>query len=303
MIARRAGNVAADLDERAIEVDGLRRTYRVAPARSEAPDRSPVLIVLHGAGGSALGMAGFTRLAERGPTAGFTVVFPDGVGGVWNDNRAAPGLRRREGVDDVVFLQRLGAEVTGPGQALFLAGMSNGAFMAEHVARHGLLAVRGIALVAGSATERSLESQPRPTAPCAVLAFAGTADPLVPYYGGPIGPVRRPAAPRGPRLGRTAARGVAVAIETVAAEWAAVNGLPATPAVQRTPAEPGDLAVTRVAWEAPGDPPVVLYRVEGGGHAWPGGAQYLPARLVGPVVRHLDATGIILTAFSAAALR
>ena len=34
---------------------------------------------------------------------------------------------------------------------------------------------------------------------------------------------------------------------------------------------------------------VVLYRIEGGGHTWPGGRQYLPVRLVGSVSRDLMA--------------
>jgi polyhydroxybutyrate depolymerase len=42
---------------------------------------------------------------------------------------------------------------------------------------------------------------------------------------------------------------------------------------------------------------VVLYRVEGGGHTWPGGGQYLPARIIGPVARTLDATGEMLEQF------
>ncbi len=39
---------------------------------------------------------------------------------------------------------------------------------------------------------------------------------------------------------------------------------------------------------------VVLYRIEGGGHAWPGGPQFLPARVIGPIPRQLDAIGILL---------
>jgi len=58
--------------------------------------------------------------------------------------------------------------------------------------------------------------------------------------------------------------------------------------------------VRRGYWLArgPGGPSgtllVVLYRIEGGGHGWPGGPQFLPARVIGPVPRHLDATGILL---------
>jgi polyhydroxybutyrate depolymerase len=38
---------------------------------------------------------------------------------------------------------------------------------------------------------------------------------------------------------------------------------------------------------------VALLRLEGGGHTWPGGAQYLPAMLVGRVCRDFDATAVI----------
>jgi len=40
--------------------------------------------------------------------------------------------------------------------------------------------------------------------------------------------------------------------------------------------------------------PVVLYRIEGGGHGWPGDPQYLPARVIGRISRRLDATKILL---------
>jgi poly(3-hydroxybutyrate) depolymerase len=39
---------------------------------------------------------------------------------------------------------------------------------------------------------------------------------------------------------------------------------------------------------------VVLYRIDGGGHGWPGGPQFLPARVIGPIPWQLDATGILL---------
>lgn len=297
MLARSGITLPADLPERFVDVNGVRRTYRVASAGGA---RAPLVIVLHGAGGAGLGMAGLTGLAETGPAAGFTIAFPDGVGGVWNDNRGAADLRRREGVDDVEFLRRLVDELASAGTVdsdrVFLAGISNGALLAEHVARHGLLQLRGIGLVAGSATLRSREAMPRPRVPTAVVAFAGTADPLVPYLGGPIGPLGRLAERRSQRKGGTA-RGVAVGIETVASDWVVLNGLPATPSVERIVGSSDDLVVTRLSWLAPPAPPVVVYRVEGGGHTWPGAAQYLPVRFVGPVARSLDASGIMLTLF------
>jgi poly(3-hydroxybutyrate) depolymerase len=57
---------------------------------------------------------------------------------------------------------------------------------------------------------------------------------------------------------------------------------------------PDDPPVTRKTWMKPGCHPVTLYRIEGGGHGWPGGPQFLPPRMIGPITKHLDATGLLL---------
>ena len=48
-----------------------------------------------------------------------------------------------------------------------------------------------------------------------------------------------------------------------------------------------------LTWSAPGCPREVLYRINGGGHCWPGGPQNLPAFIVGRAARRLDATAIL----------
>ena len=187
----RAGLVAPDLVPQSITVGGVRRSFVAAPG----PDpEAPLLLVLHGAGGTGLGTAALSGLSERGPAAGCAVAFPDGFGHVWNDRRHAPVLARRERIDDVAFLQAL-VEHLRPGgnggRTVYAVGMSNGGFLAEHVARHGLLDLDGVVLVASSATEASRQDRagPAPLRPLRFLAFHGTADPLVAYGGGPIGPL------------------------------------------------------------------------------------------------------------------
>lgn len=146
-----------------------------------------------------------------------------------------------------------------------------------------------------------------------MLAVAGTADPLVPYGGGPIG-LRRRGAARSPRSDPASApRGVAAPIEDVARDWAAANGCPPEPRIEivttgavdptgptdppapRTTSHPDPrtaLPVTRLSWTAPDRLPVVVDRVEGGGHAWPGGAAYLPGRVIGRVAANLDTSAV-----------
>ena len=88
-------------------------------------------------------MAALTGLAERGPAAGCAVVFPDGFRHVWNDRRDAPRLARRQRIDDVAFLQALVEHLRrsrlNEGTHVYAVGMSNGGFLAEHLARHGLM--------------------------------------------------------------------------------------------------------------------------------------------------------------------
>jgi polyhydroxybutyrate depolymerase len=257
-------------------------------------------------------MAALMGVVPRAAAVGMVTVFPEGIDRAWNDNRDAPRLARRQGVDDVAFLQALVAGLVAEGIAdpsrVFFCGISNGGFMSEMLARQARVPVAGIALVAAGATEPSRRWGP-PARPCTVLLFEGTGDPIVPYGGGPISilgglrnsrnaaPSARPAAGR---RGEQGGRGIGAPVEAVAQDWAVTNGCGPTPAVEALPCPPGGLPVTRLTWSAPGRPWVSLHRVEGGGHTWPGGPQYLPPRIVGPVATNLDATGIILQSFAAA---
>ena len=274
-----------------LDVAGVRRGYWLA--RAPGGLSGTLLVVLHGSGTSGKDVATtFTGLATRGPAAGVTAVFPDGWHGVWHIARPPPG---EPGLDDTAFLVALVRHLSGT--SLFLAGSSNGAGFAEHVARHGLLPLAGLFLVAGTIREFSRQAEPIPRQRTAVTIMAGTGDRAVNYGGGPLRApgvggwiLRRRAARHGdlPSERRTAP------VETVARDWAAGNGICGDPAVSRLPVAPGDPPVTRLTWSAPCCLPVVLYRIEGGGHGWPGGPQYLPARVIGLIPQQLDATGILL---------
>ena len=43
---------------------------------------------------------------------------------------------------------------------------------------------------------------------------------------------------------------------------------------------------------------VTLYRIEGGGHTWPGGPQYLPRAVIGRTSRDIEATLLIWQFFA-----
>lgn len=290
-------------------VAGVRRSYWLARStRRGGQSAPPLLIALHGPGMDGRAMASFTGLARRGPAAGITTVFPDGWKGAWHPARPPAG---RPDLDDARFLAELAVHLEATGAArswpVFLTGISQGARYAEHVARHGLLPVTGLFLVAGTALEYSRRLAPVPQLRASMILVTGTSDNTAPYEGGPLtrrgisGMLRRR---RAVRHGEQPGEDVVAGAEQVVADWAAANGIAVgeisttgsfvRPVIEELPTVPGDLTVTRKTWTRPGCHPVTLYRIDGGGPGWPGGSQLVPARAVGPVTRHLDATGLLL---------
>lgn len=297
----------------------MRRSYWLAPApRVPGQTPPPLLIALHGAGMDGHGMASFTGLAWRGPAAGITTVFPDGWRGAWHP--AQPPARWPE-LDDARFLSELASHLEGRGAArswpVFLTGIAQGARYAEHVARTGQLPVTGLFLVGGTALEWSRLATPVPQLRASMVLVMGTGDPTSPFEGGPL--VRRgiPGRLRKRRAGRHGERpgeDVVASAEAVVADWATANGIAgniatgrgitttgitttgriARPAIDELPMTPGDLTVTRKTWTRPGCHPATLYRINGGGHGWPGGPQVPAPRAIGPVAKPLDATGLLL---------
>ncbi|MGH3166520.1 MAG: hypothetical protein ACRDN0_11595 [Trebonia sp.] len=227
-------------------------------------------------------VARWTGLATRGPAAGVTTVFPDGWKGAWHAMRPPD---REPDLDDTLFLSALSShlEVVGAAESwpVFLAGISHGALFAEHVTRHGLLPVAGLFLVAGSALESSRRLAPAPRLHATMTLIMGTRDRVVPYQGGPLprrgisGLVQRR---RAARHGELPGEDVVAAANDIAVEWAAGNGIEAPPRVDQLPGGPADPLVTRKTWTAPGCRPVTLYRVNDGGHGWPGAPPSPPPR-------------------------
>jgi polyhydroxybutyrate depolymerase len=280
-----------ELQFRTIDIAGIEWTYWVPDDQPRAP--APLLIAFHGLGMTGRKLALWTGLAERGPAAGFATAFPDALGRVWDDH----GTVRRDGGNDIAFvdtlitrLQNMGATGDRP---VFLVGLSNGAAFAERVTRTAAVDVSGMALVAGTAREASRARTPEPPRPAALLAMLGTSDRSFPFEGGRSRSRLRRQASLRTRLALSDTSGhEVVAAQTLIDDWAQANGVTGEPAVDRLDAAAGDPPVTRLTWA--GLPPIVLYRVEGGGHGWPGASQVLAARMFGRIPRRFDATGTIL---------
>jgi polyhydroxybutyrate depolymerase len=271
---------------RALEVDGRRRVYREhAPPAVRRAGPVPLVLVFHGGGSTALGMERESRFSDLADREGFIAVYPEGYGRSWNDGRGeASTAAVREGVDDVRFVARLLDEVESrhavDRRRVFATGISNGAMLAHLLAVRLADRIAAIAPVAGGLAE-PVSRTFAPARPVSILVVQGTADPLVPYDGGVVG--RR-------------ARGAIIGTDAVLGLWRRANGTSEIPREEVRPDRvPTDGCRVHVrTWGGGRDgTSVSLLRLEGGGHTWPGGTQYLPRLLIGGVCREIDGTEAI----------
>jgi polyhydroxybutyrate depolymerase len=120
------------------------------------------------------------------------------------------------------------------------------------------------------------------------VSFHGTDDPLVPYAGGTLfASIERM---RGRATG--ASKVTVKPTEDQLALWAQRNGCTAGPSSTAITAQ-----VTRIDYaDCTHNADTTLYRIEGGGHTWPGGPA-AAEQVLGVTTQDIDATATILDFF------
>jgi len=245
-----------------IEIGGVTRTYQaILPERKPAP----LVLVLHGNWQHGADMATRTAWPDMARREGFAIVFPDGLNRAWADLRAKAervGRTPPSGTDDIAFLSALVETYLTNGVAdpkrVYVTGLSNGGAMTMSMAcaRTDMFAAAASVII--NLTD-GLAASCRPSRPIPLLLMNGTDDPLVPFNGG-----------KG-----TSWFGVDGFWSTsrTVQFWRGKNGCdaadgPGTDLADRDP-EDGS-TVTLVASRCPPGRDVALYRVNGGGHRFPG---------------------------------
>ncbi len=270
--------------------NGIKRSYNIhIPPAAGKPTPLPLVIAIHGGGGTGdrmedLTLRGFNTLADR---EGFVVVYPNGVEIHWNDGRENTNYRtHRENIDDVGFLSalidRLARDGTIDKERVFVTGMSNGALMSNRLACDATRLIKAMAPVAGN-MPYDLLPLCAPSGPIPVLMISGTEDPLMPWLGGDV-------------HFRHKTFGKVLSAHATVDFWVKHNRCASTPLTTWEPdKDPQD--GTRVRKEVyagcEGGVEVILYTVEGGGHAWPGGYRYFPERFIGKTNMDIDANRLI----------
>jgi polyhydroxybutyrate depolymerase len=228
-------------------------------------------------------LSGWNSLADE---YGFIVVYPQGTGFPLRWNTALME-DKPEGMDKEVqffsdLIDALSMNYNIDQTRIYANGMSNGGGMAHLLACKLSDRIAAIGGVAGAYLHQWEFCQPKRPVP--VIAFHGTKDPFVPYYGGPTISHRSPY-----KFGP---------VEEWAAKWARRNGCEdkrdIIPAI-------GKVRGVRYT-NCDEDVEVILYSVEGGGHTWPGGDE-LPRWLVGHTTQEVNATELMWEFFSKYALK
>ena len=241
---------------RTLEVDGNARSYLVhVPPKHDANKPTPVVLSFHGAWMNGRLQAAFSGLNKKADEAGFVAVYPNGVGGTFNA-WAAPSPTGRP-VDDVKFtrmvLDDLATVMKVDARRVYATGMSNGGMICHRLGAELSDRIAAIAPVAGTLCLDGI----KPKRPVPVMHFHGAADTMVPFDG----PNQRT-----PRFLSFKS------VDETVKQWAKLNGCPEQPETTRLPDTAKDgTTVTRRAY-GPGKEgsEVILYVIEGGGHAWPG---------------------------------
>ncbi|MGV9332163.1 alpha/beta hydrolase family esterase [Nocardia sp. NPDC003726] len=218
-----------------------------------------------------------------------------------------PGLPRwdfGEGSADIAYLSDLISHVESSlcvdRRRIYVTGLSMGAFTTSSLACQLSDRIAAIAPVAG------LQDFPwcRTERPVPVIAFHGTADPIIAYTGGAGPNARFLPSPDGSGsvvqpdagTGRPVIQGPGPeSIPAQAAAWARRNGCAGEPVQRQIAAD-----VTLSSYPCPATGAVEFYSIIDGGHTWPGNPSVVsPAPLVGATTTSISADRIMWEFFLA----
>ena len=272
---------------------GRSRSTVIMVPRSDSipPEGWPLVVMLHGAGGSSRNVPESTGWAELGEKEGVVTAFPNGTPRdeskpesfsrnpqTWNSGATmnlSSGTQSAiaKDIDDVGFLKelidRICRQLKIDPRRIYVAGHSNGAQMAYRFGSEQRNIIAAVGVMAGHsyAGEKPLDS------PVSLIQIVGDHDPFTPMAGGEAGVLRAkmivPPALNSPR------------------DWAKRLGLSGEPKIIQD-----DSKITLRVWgPAESGAEVRSIVVKGHGHAYLSPQDsFHPALLFGPTMHSMNAT-------------
>jgi polyhydroxybutyrate depolymerase len=153
------------------------------PPGYDGTKRTPLVLNWHGLTSYASQQEMFSGMDPVADSKGFVLVYPDSPDKSWNAGTCCSSATTRDDVGFAIALVDLiESQTCIDSKRVYTTGMSNGAFMSYRLGCERADVFAAIAPVAGKVGIPNC----KPSRPVPLMAFHGTADPLVPYYTGTL---------------------------------------------------------------------------------------------------------------------
>lgn len=273
---------------------GKQRHYLLHLPTGETPKKSaPLVIALHGAFTDGAITEALTQFSPMSDRESFVVVYPNanpkGGIGVWDffspavadAGKRADG-RMATGRDDVGFIAALiedlvKQKLVDPTR-VYVTGISNGSYMANRLAVDLGDRIAATAGVAGTGGKIALFVKPPHEMP--VFYIHGDRDKVIGIDGTDF----------------VSKANLSLTADEFCRWWARRNGCQAPKTESLPDRDKSDgCTVERTTWKPKGKSgaPVILYRIKGGGHTWPGDFKFQPRAILGNTCRDIDASKLM----------
>lgn len=258
--------------------DGLTREYILyVPTTYQVGQSVPLVFVLHGFTQSAQTIMDVTEFNAVSESNNFIVAYPNGVGNAWNTHSGFPG---GSSADDIGFIDALAdslsAEFGIDTTRVYSCGFSAGGFLSHRLACESPRCFAAIASVSGTMSNNASDDcAPQHSTP--VMQIHGTSDIIVSYNGSIFS---------------------GIGVSDVITQWSGLLNCPTTPVITALPdidTGDGSTVEKQVYTPCDGSSEVVLLKVNGGGHQWPGSSAVLGG--IGNTNQDIDASQEIWSFF------
>jgi polyhydroxybutyrate depolymerase len=293
----RESNIPKNMALESLSYQGTSRNYYLyVPSSYQSGKLLPLVLAFHGGRGSGDRLAANTRLNDVASREGFIVAYPNGINNQWNDGRNVQGSDTN--IDDVGFIStlidKLVQEKSIDKNKIYAVGTSNGGMFTQRLACQMSNKIAAFATVS-AALPKNLQSSCNPRRPVPMIMINGNADPVVRWEGGEVARDIRDRSGQKP----SGVGGELMSIPATIAFWRSNDGCAVQPKIEKLPdTQPDGTQVTRSQYSnCRNSSQVVLYTIDGGGHAWPGSSVKTEQRRqgdrVGKVSQDISASNVI----------
>lgn len=263
------------------------------PPNFNTSTQRALVLNLHGGSGNMVNAQGFSMLNPVADQNNFIVAWPQGYGIAppgfsWADGRNTSA--DQAGIDDIGFINKLVdtliTRYNVDTNRVYICGFSNGGFMVQRLACQ--LPDRFAAMASlGASMDTVLYQNCNPSKPVPMAFFNGTADPAMPYGGGPMqNPQVIPVVP----------------VDTTVQFWVANNNCQTADPVFNIPdtfTTDNSTAELYNFTNCDCNADVKFFKLINGGHTWPGVYVASQASVLGNTNRDINASVELWNFFNA----